>query len=147
MSDEIMYEELDTLKVNTGAGWGSIISVGNGGIGAGSITTTTSNNTISGVRFPSTTNEEILDKYSFNEVLVEHKISAAELLAIKDTVDFKDIIKQNLTKYAAKEIANKMNFTKKHDMDSDSHLFRGRCWVFTREELLELIEGVKHGIR
>ena len=132
---DVVMDDQD-LKIFTGNGL-STISIGAGNT-MNSVYTTA--NTIN---FPKTTTEEILDKYSFNEVFVEHKITAAELLAIKDTVDYKDIIKQNLTKQAGTEIVNKISFTKKHDVDSDTHAFRGRVWVFTKEELLQLIEDIK----
>ena len=138
VGDDIM--ENDDLKIFTGNGLSTITGITNiGAVGAQTTINTATTINVNPV--------DIMERYSLNEVYVEHRITAAELLAIKDTVDFKDIIKQNLTKKASEEIVNKMSFTKKHDMDSDTHAFRGRVWAFTKEELLQLIEDIKNGIR
>jgi hypothetical protein len=47
---------------------------------------------------------------------------------------------------ASEEVTNKMTFTKKTEMDSDTHSFRGRVWVFSKEELLKMIEEIRNGI-
>ena len=135
---DVVMDDQD-LKIFTGTGLSTISA----GVSNTMNSVYTTANTIN---FPKTTIEEILDKYSFNEVYVEHRVTAAELLTLKDTVDFKDIIKQNLAKNASTEIINKISFTKKHDMDSDTHAFRGRVWAFTKEELLQLIEDIKNGV-
>lgn len=89
--------------------------------------------------------DDILDKYEFNKLTVDHKVSAHELLKLKDTVPtYADEIKENLAKNASRELVKKMTFTKKHDVDSDVHHFIGRVWVFTEDELKKLIEEVKN---
>ncbi len=89
--------------------------------------------------------ETLLDKYEFNKLIVDHKVSAHELLKLKDTVPtYADEIKENLAKNASRELVKKMTFTKKHDVDSDVHHFIGRVWVFTEEELKKFIEEVKN---
>jgi hypothetical protein len=89
--------------------------------------------------------ETLLDKYEFNKLIVDHKVSAHELLKLKDTVPtYADEIKENLAKNAARELVKKITFTKKHDVDSDVHHFIGRVWVFTEDELKKLIEEVKN---
>jgi hypothetical protein len=89
--------------------------------------------------------DNLLDKYEFNKLTVDHKVSAHELLKLKDTVPtYADEIKENLAKNASRELVKKITFTKKHDIDSDVHHFIGRVWVFTEEELRKLIEEVKH---
>ena len=89
--------------------------------------------------------DNLLDKYEFNKLTVDHKVSAHELLKLKDTVPtYADEIKENLAKNASRELVKKITFTKKHDVDSDVHHFIGRVWVFTEEELRKLIEEVKH---
>ena len=89
--------------------------------------------------------DDLLDKYEFNKLTVDHKVSAHELLKLKDTVPtYADEIKENLAKNASRELVKKMTFTKKHDVDSDVHHFIGRVWVFTEEELKKLIEDVKN---
>ena len=89
--------------------------------------------------------DDLLDKYEFNKLTVDHKVSAHELLKLKDTVPtYADEIKENLAKNASRELVKKMTFTKKHDVDSDVHHFIGRVWVFTEDELKKLIEEVKN---
>ena len=89
--------------------------------------------------------DDLLDKYEFNKLTVDHKVSAHELLNLKDTVPtYADEIKENLAKNASRELVKKMTFTKKHDVDSDVHHFIGRVWVFTEEELKKFIEEVKN---
>ena len=50
-----------------------------------------------------------------------------------------------MAKNCAREFIKKLTFSKKHDVDTSTHSFRGRVWVFTREELVNLIEDVKKG--
>jgi hypothetical protein len=110
----------------------------------GSITTTVSSNTYGSIAMGVIT-DDLLDKYEFNKLTVDHKVSAHELLKLKDTVPtYADEIKENLAKNASRELVKKMTFTKKHDVDSDVHHFIGRVWVFTEEELKKFIEEVKN---
>ena len=89
--------------------------------------------------------DDLLDKYEFNKLTVDHKVSAHELLKLKDTVPtYADEIKENLAKNASRELVKKMTFTKKHDVNLDVHHFIGRVWVFTEEELKKFIEEVKN---
>jgi hypothetical protein len=108
------------------------ITISNGGVGYGTIAM-------------SVITDDLLDKYEFNKLTVDHKVSAHELLKLKDTVPtYADEIKENLAKNASRELVKKMTFTKKHDVDSDVHHFIGRVWVFTEEELKKFIEEVKN---
>ena len=88
--------------------------------------------------------DEILDLFDMNELVVEHKVTTFELAKLKETVDYHDIIKQNLSKKISEGIINKARFTKKQDLDSDTISFRGRVWVFNKEELLDLIKEVRN---
>ena len=89
--------------------------------------------------------DEILDRYSFNKITIDHKVQEQELLKLKETVPtYADEIKENLARNMSRDIMKKMTFTKKHDKDSDVHHFLGRVWVFTEEELKNLIEEVKN---
>ena len=91
-----------------------------------------------------TPTEELLDRYELCQLIVNHKVSEHEMMKIKETQpDYADIIKENLSKTAARDIIKKMSFTKKKDIDSDTHHFMGKVWVFTKEELLQLIEDAK----
>ena len=91
-----------------------------------------------------TTEEDILDTWEMNRVTVDHKVTAHELIKLKDTVPtYADEIKENLTKNMSRDIIKKMTFTKRHDIDSDVHHFIGRVWVFTEDELKSLIRDVK----
>jgi len=89
--------------------------------------------------------DDIMDRYDFNKVVVDHKVTAQELLKLKEVApDYANEIKENLAKNAARDIMKKMTFTKKHDINTDVHHFIGRVWVFTEEELKKLIEDVKN---
>lgn len=89
--------------------------------------------------------DDLLDKYEFNKLTVEHKVAAHELLKLKEVAPtYADEIKENLAKNASRELVKKMTFTKKHDINSDVHHFIGRVWVFTEDELKKLIEEVKN---
>jgi hypothetical protein len=89
--------------------------------------------------------ENLLDKYEFNKVVVDHKVQEHELMKLKEVApDYANEIKENLAKNASRDIIKKMSFTRKHDKESDVHHFIGRVWVFTEEELKKLIEDVKN---
>jgi hypothetical protein len=89
--------------------------------------------------------DEILDSYSFNKITIDHKVQEQELLKLKETVPtYADEIKENLARNMSRDIMKKMTFTKRHDKDADVHHFLGRVWVFTEEELKNLIEEVKN---
>jgi len=88
--------------------------------------------------------DELLDLFDMNELVVEHKVTTFELAKLKETVDYHDIIKQNLSKTLSVGVMNKARFTKKQDLDSDTISFRGRVWVFNKEELMDLIKEVKN---
>jgi hypothetical protein len=91
-----------------------------------------------------TPTEDLLERYELCQLIVNHKVSEHEMMKIKETQpDYADIIKENLSKMAARDIIKKMSFTKKKDIDSDTHHFMGKVWVFTKEELLQLIEDAK----
>ena len=105
---------------------------------------TISNTTTGSIGRMTTPTEELLDRYELCQLIVNHKVSEHEMMKIKETQpDYADIIKENLSKMAARDIIKKMSFTKKKDIDSDTHHFMGKVWVFTKEELLQLIEDAK----
>ena len=92
---------------------------------------------------PST--EDILEKYEFNNLIVQHRVSAHELIKLKEVdINYADHIKANLTKHVSEHITKRMTFTKKVDVDSDTTTFRGRIWVFTKDELDELIKDARN---
>jgi hypothetical protein len=91
--------------------------------------------------------EVILDRYSLNELTVEHRVQEFELMKLRESnVDYATEIKRNLSKYASEEVTNKMTFTKRTDQNTDTHSFRGRVWVFSKEELIKMIEEIRNGI-
>lgn len=93
------------------------------------------------------TNTEILDKYAQNNFVVEHTITERGLLSLREhEINYEQIIKQNLAKSVAETLTTKMAFTKTTDINTETYIFRGRVWVFTKEELLTLIEEIKNGI-
>jgi len=109
----------------------------------GSATITTSSNTLP-MRTPT---EVILDRYQLNEITVQHRVQEFELMKLRESnVDYATEIKHNLAKHASEEVTNKMTFTKKTEIDSDTHSFRGRVWVFSKEELIKMIEEIRNGI-
>jgi hypothetical protein len=89
--------------------------------------------------------EDFLDTHSFNKITVEHKVAEFELAKLKETVPtYADEIKENLSKNLARDIIKKTTFTKKHNVDSDTHHFLGRVWVFTEDELKNLIKEARN---
>jgi hypothetical protein len=94
-----------------------------------------------------TPTEVILDRYQLNELTVQHRVQEFELMKLRESnVDYATEIKRNLAKLASEEVTNKMTFTKKTEIDSDTHSFRGRVWVFSKEELIKMIEEIRNGI-
>ena len=89
------------------------------------------------------TTKELLDRYEMNEFFIEHRIQEQELLKLKETADYADHIKDNMAKNMARQIVKKISFTKTHEVDVGVHSYRGRCWVFTKEELINLIKEIK----
>jgi len=113
------------------------------GLTVGTITTTAATSTVS--MRPNI--DEVVDRYALNEFVVEHRIQEFELMKLRESnVDYADVIKNNLAKMASRDIIKKMTFTKKHEIDSDTHSFRGRVWVFTKDELTQMIQEIKNGI-
>jgi hypothetical protein len=120
------------------------------GIGTGSLTiSTTSGGTgtvsSSSLSFGGFDMEDFLDTHSFNKITVEHKVAEFELAKLRETVPtYADEIKENLSKNLARDIIKKATFTKKHNVDSDTHHFLGRVWVFTEGELKDLINEARN---
>ena len=91
-----------------------------------------------------TATEDLLERYELNYVTVEHKVTAHELLKLKEVAPtYADEIKENLSRSVAREIIKKTSFTKKLDINTDVHHFIGRVWVFTDEEIKKLIEEAR----
>lgn len=91
--------------------------------------------------------QDYLDRYALNEFVVEHRLQEQELLKLKEqNVDYGDAIKENMAKNMARDVIKKVSFTKKFEQDTFVHSFRGRCWVFTKEELINLIQDIKNGV-
>jgi hypothetical protein len=111
----------------------------------GSATITTAGmGSITPMRTPA---EVILDRYQLNEITVQHRVQEFEMMKLRESnVDYATEIKRNLAKYASEEVTNKMTFTKKTEIGSDTHSFRGRVWVFSKEELVKMIEDIRNGI-
>ena len=110
----------------------------------GSVNSITNTSSISPMRTPT---EVILDRYQLNELTVQHRVQEFELMKLRESnVDYASEIKHNLAKMASEEVTNKMTFTKKTEIDSDTHSFRGRVWVFSKEELIKMIEEIRNGI-
>jgi len=124
---------------------GGITSVGT--LGTNSSTITVSSATTSNTAIVRPKVEDVLDRYELNEITVQHRVQEFELMKLRETnVDYADVIKQNIAKNIATQVISKVSFTKKHEMDSDTHSFRGRVWVFTKEELIQMIGEIRNGI-
>jgi hypothetical protein len=116
------------------------ITISNGGISTGSVTVSSSS-----LGYGMFDMEDFLDTHSFNKITVEHKVAEFELAKLKETVPtYADEIKENLSKNLARDIIKKTTFTKKHNVDSDTHHFLGRVWVFTEDELKNLINKARN---
>ena len=121
--------------VSTGTFLGNITTSG------GTISTTHS----STLAFGGFDMEDFLDCHCFSKITVEHKVAEFELAKLKETVPtYADEIKENLSKNLARDIIKKTTFTKKHNVDSDTHHFLGRVWVFTEGELKDLINEARN---
>jgi hypothetical protein len=111
-------------------------------MGSTSYTTATSGPTIS---INTTSVHDLLDRRDMNLIVVDHKVSEMEMLKLKEVQpDYADHIKENIAKKATREVINKMTFTKKKLPDEDTHHFYGRVYVFTKEELIQLIEEARN---
>ena len=133
------------MKVMTDTGLVSISNGGNGGISTGSLTVSSGTVSSSSLSFGGFDMEDFLDTHSFNKITVEHKVAEFELAKLKETVPtYADEIKETLSNRLARDIIKKTTFTKKHNVDSDAHHFLGRVWVFTEDELKNLIQEARN---
>jgi len=127
----------------------TITGGGNGPMPFGSITTGTkvytNTGTVGTMQMPKASIDYLLDTYEMNQIVVEHKLQEQELMTLKNAdVDFANHIKVNLTNRTAERIVQKMSFTKVKDPNMDVTSFRGRIWVFTRDELEQLIKDAQN---
>ena len=89
--------------------------------------------------------EDFLDEHIMNRVTCDHKVAGHELLKLKEVApDYANEIKENLAKNVTRDIMKKVTFTKKLDKDADVHHFIGRVWVFTEDELKNLINEARN---
>lgn len=132
---------------------GDTITISGGGSGGpmpfGSITTGTkvytNTGTVGTMQMPKASIDYLLDTYEMNQIVVEHKLQEQELMTLKNAdVDFANHIKVNLTNRTAERIVQKMSFTKVKDPNMDVTSFRGRIWVFTKDELEQLIKDAQN---
>ena len=131
-----MYEDMNSSAT---------ISIAPNNLTMGTITTSSGGTgSITPMRTPT---EVILDRYQLNELTVQHRVQEFELMKLRESnVDYATEIKHNLAKMASEEVTNKMTFTKKTEVNTDTHSFRGRVWVFSKEELVKMIEEIRNGI-
>jgi len=140
----------DTITI--GQTVGDIVYTGNGvgintGAGIATIGMTGASTTIStsAMGFGTFDMEDFLDIHTFNKITVEHKVQEQELMKLKETVPtYADEIKENLSKSLARDIIKKTTFTNKNNKDADVHHFLGRVWVFTEDELKNLINEARN---
>jgi hypothetical protein len=89
--------------------------------------------------------EEFLEERALNRIAVDHKVTDAELMKLKEVApDYANEIKDNIARNLARELTAKIAYKKKHDKDADVHHFIGRCWVFSDEEIKRLIEDARN---
>ena len=133
-----------TIPVFGGTGGGTGTTYTGNGIG-GTVTIASSAVSSSTLSFGGFDMEDFLDTHSFNKITVEHKVAEFELAKLKETVPtYADEIKENLSNNLARDIIKKTTFTKKHNVDADTHHFLGRVWVFTEDELVNLIKEARN---
>lgn len=141
--DDVLDEVLQgTITLNNGA---YSIATGNGLTTLGVDSWSAVNAMTAATPLPKITRtvDEIMDEHSLNRIAVDHKVTAQELLKLQEVApDYASEIKENIAKNLARDIAKKVMFKKKHDKDADVHHFIGRVWVFTDEELKELLQNV-----
>jgi len=138
MNDDDLITSSMTYQTNTG-----ILDMSKIAVTTGTLTNTITG--ISGMKPTYVIVDDVLDRYSFNKITVDHKVQEQELIKLKETVPtYADEIKENLARNMSRDVMKKMTFTKKHDKDADVHHFLGRVWVFTEDELKQLIEDVKN---
>lgn len=132
------------IAIDNSGDYGIVTSTGIIPISNGVTTTTIAATGTGSITVSSDNTEELMEKWIFNRVTVDHKVQEQELMKLKEVApDYANEIKENLSKNATRDIIKKMRFTKKHDKDADVHHFIGRVWVFTEEELKEFIKEAK----
>jgi hypothetical protein len=125
-------------KIVTAGGLTSLGSVSATSIGASSLTMPTM---MTARMFDI---ESFLDEHIMNRLTVDHKVQEQELLKLKEVApDYANEIKDTIAKNAARDMVKKLTFTKKHDKDADVHHFIGRVWMFTEDELKNLIKEAR----
>lgn len=137
---DVVVDDRD-LKIMTNTGLVNIAPVPSTTVTANTIMTGASSVTI-GKSFDM---EDFLDEHIMNKITVNHKVSEHELLKLREvSPTYADEIKEEIAKNAAREVAKRMNYTKRTDKDADVHHFIGRVWVFTESELKEFIEAARN---
>lgn len=87
--------------------------------------------------------EDVMTEYELNRVTAVYALSTMELMKLKEvSPDFADEVKTTIAKNISQEVARKITYTKKHNVDSDSHQYIGRVWVFTDHDLKDLLARV-----
>jgi hypothetical protein len=88
--------------------------------------------------------EEILDTYDLNQVMCEYKLAEFELMKLRDEdPNYSETIKTAIANKISSDVVKKVSFTMKKDKDTDVNYFRGRAYVFTKQELIDLIKEVR----
>ena len=139
MNSDDVVSTIGNIVFNPDTGYGVVTSSGTiatiGAVGS----TTASTVTIS------PTPVDVLSKWEMNNFTIDHKVSEQEILKLKEVApDYASEIKENIAKNLARDITKKVTFTKKKEVDSDTHHFIGRVWCFTTEELKQLIKDAKN---
>lgn len=138
MSDNMITSSV-TAPLGIGAIGSGIDTITISGNGASAVNTVTNSYTMS---FDT---DDFLERHIMNRVTCDHKVAGHELLKLKEVApDYANEIKENLARNVSRDIMKKITFTKKHDKDADVHHFIGRAWVFTEDELKNLIKEARN---
>jgi len=129
----------------------NLIADGLGGHTISIANTAITNTAMSGISAASTSVvknsivDNILDKYELNRVAVDHKVTEAEIMKLKEVApDYVNEIKEKIAREMARDIIKKTTFTKRKDEDTDVNHFIGRVWVFTEAELKAMIKEIEN---
>lgn len=97
--------------------------------------------TMPATQWKQVTAESVMEKYEMNRVAVDYKVTEQELMKLKETApDYASEIKEKIAREVARDVIKKVSFTKKKVEDTNH--FIGRVWVFSDEELKQILEGM-----
>ena len=137
--DDILSQVISIANMSNGGAGSLYTTIGNGGAG-----TLTGAAPLKPMDTIVEVAESILDQWSMNRITVDHKLQEQELMKLREAIPtYADEIKRKLGTQMTDEVSKRVTYTKKHDKDADVHHFLGRVWVFTEDELKQLIKDAR----